>query len=256
VPAGDALVTYEAFAPYYDAFTRDYQYASWMSDIDAWARECGLAGRRLLDAACGTGNSFIPMLDRGYEVVACDLSPAMVSRARRKAKGRAEVVVADLRALPWCQRFDLVTCVDDSLNYLLSTADLVAALRSIHDALEPGGLAAFDFNSLSAYRTTWAGEFTLEAGDRRFRWRGEGSEHMPPGGLASATIELVAAGETLVTRSRHVQRHHSIETVELACLEVGLEVIEMRGESPEEGLVPEPDEDAHLKIACMVRRRK
>lgn len=249
-----ALGTYEAFAPFYDAFTSDYQYESWMADVDGWAREAGLTGRRLLDAACGTGNSFLPMLERGYKVVACDLSPAMVARAREKADGRAEVVVADLRALPWTERFDLVTCVDDAINYLLSPAELVAAIRSIHDALQPGGLTVFDFNSLLAYRTGFATDATLEAGGHRFRWRGEGSEHMPAGELACATIELLAPGRPPVVLSRHVQRHHSVESVELACLEAGLEVLEMRGESPDEGLVADPDEEAHLKIACLARR--
>jgi SAM-dependent methyltransferase len=249
----NALETYEAFAPFYDAFTAGYEYDSWMGDVEAWARECGLGGRDLLDAACGTGNSFMPMLSRGYRVVGCDLSPAMVAQARAKARGRAQVVVADLRALPWRERFDLVTCVDDSVNYLLSTADLIAAMRSIHDALRPGGLAVFDFNSLLMYRTSFASDFTVGVGARRFRWRGDGRE-MPAGELASGTIELHAHDREPVPLCRHLQRHHPIETIEMACGEAGLAIVEMRGESPTEGLVRQPDEGTHLKIACLARR--
>src|SRR3712207_4689181 len=109
--ARSALGTYETFAPFYDAFTRDYPYDGWLGDLEGWARECGLTGRRLLDVACGTGNSFMPLLARGYEVTACDLSPSMAARAKAKAGDRAQVTVADMRALPWRARFDLVTCV-------------------------------------------------------------------------------------------------------------------------------------------------
>ena len=38
-------------------------------------------GERVLDVACGTGKSFMPFLARGWDVTACDLSPAMLARA-------------------------------------------------------------------------------------------------------------------------------------------------------------------------------
>lgn len=254
VRARGALGTYEAFAPFYDAFTSDYPYDEWLGDLEGWARECGVAGRRLLDVACGTGNSFLPMLARGYEVVGCDLSPSMVARARAKAQGRAEAVAADMRALPWRERFDLVTCIDDSMNYLLSTADLVAALHSMRQALVPGGLAVFDTNSLAAYRTGFAGELSLEADGNRFRWRGEGSESHAPGALAAATIELLVPGADPLPIGRHVQRHHPVATVRDACAEAGLKLLGVRGADPDGGLDPDPDEERHVKIAFMTTR--
>jgi SAM-dependent methyltransferase len=252
--AHGALGTYEAFAPFYDAFTSEYPYDEWLGDLEGWARECGLSGRRVLDVACGTGNSFMPMLARGYEVVGCDLSPSMVARARVKAAGRAEVVAADMRALPWQGRFDLVTCVDDSMNYLLSAADLVAALHSMRRALAPGGLAVFDTNSLAAYRTGFAGELSLEADGNRFRWRGEGDRSHAPGDLAAATIELLAPGAEAVEIGRHVQRHHPAAAIRAACAEAGLRLLGVRGAHPDGGLDPEPDEERHQKLAFMTRR--
>jgi SAM-dependent methyltransferase len=252
--ARDALGTYESFAPFYDSFTRDYPYDEWLGDLEGWARDCGLRGRRLLDVACGTGNSFMPMLARGYEVVACDLSPGMAARAKAKARGRAKVTVADMRDLPWRGRFDLITCVDDSMNYLLSTADLVAALRSMAVALAHGGLAVFDTNSLGAYRTGFASELSLEADGTRFRWRGEADSKMAPGRQAAATIELMVPGAEPLHIGRHVQRHHPVADVLAACAEAGLEVLGVRGAAPDGGLDPEPDELRHQKIAFMASR--
>jgi SAM-dependent methyltransferase len=253
-PEQTALGTYETFAPFYDAFTAGYPYDEWLGDLEGWAREAGLGGRRLLDVACGTGNSFLPMLARGYEVVGCDLSPAMLARARAKAGGRARVAVADMRALPWRGRFDLATCIDDSLNYLLTTRDLVTALRSIGHSLMPGGLTVFDTNSLGAYRTGFADELTLEADGSSFRWRGEATEDHEPGALAAASIELLVPGAEPLEIGRHVQRHHPVATVRAACAEAGLELLGVRGARPEGGLDPEPDELRHQKIAFLARR--
>ena len=251
--AADVATAYDSFAPYYDAFTADYHHESWMTDIEAWAREAGLTGKRLLDVACGTGASFVPMLRRGYEVTACDISPAMVTRARAKLGPRGEVVVADMRKLPWRERFDLVTCVDDSMNYMLSGADLMAALSSIRDALVPGGIVLFDTNSLATYRSAFASHFTVEAGPNRFLWRGEGSEFMPPGEIASVSIRR-GTPDGDVPIGRHVQRHHPIEQLRQACELAGLDRAGFRGQVPGGGLTADPDEETNTKIVCLAAR--
>src|SRR3954453_9117831 len=122
-----AVAAYELLAPFYDLYTHDYAHEDLLGEIEAIALEHGLGGRRLLDVGCGTGKSFLPMLARGYEVTACDISPAMVERALRKVAGRARVVVADMRALPRLGQFDLITCLDDAVNYLLDEGELATA---------------------------------------------------------------------------------------------------------------------------------
>jgi len=82
---GSALAAYEAFAPFYDRYTADHGHDEWMADVDAILRGYGAPGDRLLDVACGTGKSFVPMLARGWRVTACDISPAMVERGVRSS---------------------------------------------------------------------------------------------------------------------------------------------------------------------------
>ena len=69
---------YDVLAPSYDAFTLGfgYKYETWTATLLAKAEEEGLRGNRLLDVACGTGFSFIPLLERGWEVTGCDISPS------------------------------------------------------------------------------------------------------------------------------------------------------------------------------------
>ena len=143
---------YDVLAPVYDLLTSAYAHERWVGALEGLAREFGLQGSRLLDVACGTGKSFMPLLQQGYDVTACDVSPGMVERARERSGGAATVVEADVRMLPDLGEFDLVTCLLDVLNHLVEPADVLSALVSMRDQLAPDGLLVFDVNSLIAYR--------------------------------------------------------------------------------------------------------
>src|SRR5919197_715340 len=169
-PTMPSARAYDVVAPAYDLLTRGYAYARWLGSIDRLARSHGLAGRRALDVACGTGKSLEALLDLGYEAVGCDGSPGMAAMARAKLAGRAVVHVADMRSLPVYGAFDLVTCLDDALNHLGSAGDVVRALRSMAANLADGGLLVFDVNTLSAYRD--AGDRIVEDGERIVLWHG------------------------------------------------------------------------------------
>src|SRR5215210_7500049 len=88
-----AVAAYELLAPFYDRYTHDYAHEELLGNIEGIAVEHGLPGRRLLDVGCGTGKSFLPMLERGYDVAACDISPGMVERARELVAGTAAAEV-------------------------------------------------------------------------------------------------------------------------------------------------------------------
>src|SRR5688572_6001885 len=147
-----ATAAYDAVAPGYDLLTAGYAYDRWTAALEDLARDHGLRGSRLLDVACGTGKSFLPFLDRGYQVTACDVSPAMVGIAAAKAGGRARCEVADMRELPVLGAFDLVTCLGDALNHLPDLGAVEQALTGMAANLAPGGLAVLDLNTLAAYR--------------------------------------------------------------------------------------------------------
>jgi SAM-dependent methyltransferase len=222
---------YEAIAPVYDDFTAHHDYELWLGNLLPKARAHGLRGHRLLDVGCGTGKSFLPMLERGWEVTACDISPSMLALAQAKAGDAAQLSVADMRELPVFGEFDLVWSLDDAVNYLLSPEELGQALRGMRANLAPDGLLMFDLNTLQAYRSFFAEEQRVERGGRRLVWRGQASPETPPRSISEARFEIEpqagesadTAVETHVHRQRHFPEAEVRELLEgagLACLDV------------------------------------
>jgi SAM-dependent methyltransferase len=249
---------YEEFAPFYDDFTAGSDYEAWTVRILALLDSLGWSGERILDVACGTGNSFLPLLRRGFAVTGCDLSAAMLAEAARKAPA-VELVEADMRGLPNLGSFDLVTCFDDSLNYLLDQEELSSALRSMAANLAGDGLLLFDLNTLLAYRTTFAASSVVEHGGVTFIWRGEGSPDLASGCRASAQIDVFAPENGELYRrvsSAHEQRHFPPDLVTALLGGAGLDCMGGYGVLEDGTPVRALDEARHPKALYVARLAK
>lgn len=252
-----AEIAYEAIAPVYDDFTAHHDYELWLGNLLPHLERLGLRGDRLLDVACGTGKSFLPMLQRGWRVTACDISAAMVELARAKVSDEVELAVADMRELPTFGEFDLVWCIDDAVNYLLSGEELERALGGMRRNLGPQGLLMFDVNTIASYRGFFAEEVVVERDDRRLVWKGRSSADAAEGSISEASFEVLpAAGEgeePLVEAELHRQRHFP-EAEVLATLErVGLECLEVYGHGDDAVMQQPLLEEIHSKAIYMAR---
>ena len=108
-----------------------------------------------------------------------------------------------MRELPGFGEFDLVWCLDDAVNYLLSGEELEQALRGMRRNLGPGGLLIFDVNTPDTYRTFFAEEVELELNGRRLVWEGRsGLTTSAPGAIAEASFEV----EPVEARERAADR--------------------------------------------------
>jgi SAM-dependent methyltransferase len=251
-----ARQAYAHTAAFYDAFTAHHDYERWLPRLVVLARRYGLRGRRLLDVGCGTGKSFLALLRAGWEVTGCDLSPAMLRRARSKAAGRARLELADMRSLPRFGSFDLVWAIDDAINYMLDPGQLESCLRGMASNLAPGGRVLFDTNTLRTYRTFYAETQVQERGNRRLVWRGHGTPTTPPGAEFAATFEVAAANGDArgpVSRAIHRQRHFRHEEVSAAMANAGLECMAVLGQGLD-GYTEQPLDDLRHSKAIFVGR--
>ncbi|MDX6635999.1 MAG: hypothetical protein QOF06_2202 [Solirubrobacterales bacterium] len=251
-----AEIAYQAIAPVYDDFTAHHDYELWLGMLMPKLEKHGISGKRLLDVACGTGKSFIPMLERGWQVTACDISPAMVAIAREKVGDRVQLSVADMRELPVFGEFDVVFCLDDAVNYLLGTEELEQALTGMRRNLAPGGLLMFDVNTLEAYRNFFAEEVVVERDGRRMIWKGLSSPDAEPGTISEASFEVEPLNDSAgppIPPELHRERHFPESEVRAALEAAGLECLDVFGHH-HDAIPKQPlDEIAHAKGVYIAR---
>lgn len=245
-----ALVMYEAFAAVYDDFNHLNDYELWVGQTLLPAlREHGLKeGGRALDVGCGTGRAFPPLLERGWQIHGCDLSPAMLEVAAQKGAA-VELEVADVRRLPHLGDFDLVLSLNDCLNYLLDDGELVQALAGMKANLSESGLVIFDVNSSSAFASAYSGLREVQHQGSSWRWTGLGE-------VAPSIFEAEIAGDQLEPVMQR-ERFRPADEVLDAMRAAGLQVLAAYGMSEAEGkiLLSEPlDEGRDYKLVFIGAR--
>lgn len=118
-------------------------------DLTRRLTAAGLGSGTIVDLAAGSGILSGHASRSGYDVLAVDISPAMLELARREAP-RAELRQASLWSvdLPTCAG---VAAVGEAFNYVADPAAgeaaLEARLHTIHRALQPSGVLLFDIAS-------------------------------------------------------------------------------------------------------------
>jgi ubiquinone/menaquinone biosynthesis C-methylase UbiE len=132
----------------YEAYFVPNLFGPWTAVLLDAARPA--PGARVLDVACGTGiaaRTVAPRVGARGRVVGLDLSPAMLSVARRVGLPPGAAPVAWVRgsaqALPFpAPTFDLVLC-QQGLQFFPNGA---AAVREMRRVLRPGGRAVISVN--------------------------------------------------------------------------------------------------------------
>jgi len=107
-----------------------------------------------LDLCCGAGTLLRLVCRHGYEATGVDLSKHQLAHARRNAP-KATLHHSDICDLDLRGRFDVITSIFDSLNYILSARDLLRAFRRARRHLAPGGIFIFDVNTYEGLEDHW-----------------------------------------------------------------------------------------------------
>ncbi|MCL4216431.1 MAG: methyltransferase domain-containing protein, partial [Candidatus Hydrogenedentes bacterium] len=126
-----------------------------------------------LDAACGTGTFADMMRLAGHQSLGVDLSPGMLKVARRK-RPLLPVAQADLRHLPFSGSIGLMTCLFDSVNFLLSIDDVRAMFEQCFAAMASPALLYFDVVTERMVLDHFAGQqWEEDNGEFSTRWSSE-----------------------------------------------------------------------------------
>jgi SAM-dependent methyltransferase len=99
-----------------------------------------VAGRRILDAGCGSGSLMAALCDQGAIVTGFDKSAAMLNLVRRRLGGDADLQVADLGSpLPFPNGMFDDVIASLVLHYLKDWGPALAELRRVPGSLDAGG---------------------------------------------------------------------------------------------------------------------
>lgn len=134
-------------ARYYDLDLSEEQ-----PDLDLYLALAGSGDGPILELAAGTGRLAVPLAASGRDVVAVDMDPHMLDRARARwaatshpaGRGSLEFVEDDITRYRPGSRFDLVLIALNSLLLLERGDAQRAALDTVARALSPVGRAVID----------------------------------------------------------------------------------------------------------------
>ena len=144
-------MAYGNFAKIYDELIlEDINYEEMCLRIMEICKEEKINFKNYLDIACGTGNVTKRLAKNFNESFAIDLSEDMLREAFekfKKEKVKCKILCQDMTNLNLNRKFDLITCVLDSSNYIIEESKFIDYIKSVKNHLNDEGIFIFDINS-------------------------------------------------------------------------------------------------------------
>ncbi len=141
---------YGDFATNYDDMMGELPYDRWFDMAYRYLLDQGKGQGSLCELGCGTGTMTQKFFDKGYEILALDLSEEMLAIAREK-NSEIFYIHQDMTELDLGQEVDLFVSFGDSMNYLVEPEDMALALQGIARHLKSDGLLLFDLKTEYCY---------------------------------------------------------------------------------------------------------
>lgn len=144
-------MNYGEFAIIYDKLiNEDIDYNKIAKRIFQICEEYNINRKDYLDLACGTGNVAINIADSFEDSCAVDLSEDMLTIAYDKFQQNninCQFLCQNMSELSLGKKFDLITCVLDSTNYIVEDEDIQNYFKAVSNHLKDDGIFIFDINS-------------------------------------------------------------------------------------------------------------
>lgn len=108
----------------------------WLEFVRTKKNNCKIA-----DIGCGTGRSFIPIYNAGYDIWGCDLHEDMVKAIQKKVKGKDKrrIKIGNVLDLPYDNHLFDIVISNGVLHNLESYVQVQHAIAEMKRVLKPGG---------------------------------------------------------------------------------------------------------------------
>ncbi|MET0273534.1 MAG: class I SAM-dependent methyltransferase [Phenylobacterium sp.] len=145
--------------------------------------------RPILEPACGSGRTLVPLLEAGCDVTGFDPSAEMLDRCRARCAERGyapDLSRQRYEDFAYDRRFGAILVPVGSFTLIDDVAVAMAVLRRFHDHLEPGGVLVLDIQGLA---------FLASAKDDRRRWTAPNGDLLTIEGVRVKTDWLAQRAE-------------------------------------------------------------
>jgi len=228
-------------------------------ETNFWARCIEESGEPVLELGSGTGSVFIPLLERGFEIVGIDTSEDMMARclAICKSKGlRAELHQQSMLGFDLHREFSLIF-LPDGLGLFSSDQDIRITFERVMAHLKPGGLFIFGFESLSSDNKgatnkgwgSWNGDWVKGPDDVVIAWRLR-KKYDPDTHIWNSLfiVEKFMGGSLVETEvNERVGRYFSVDEAIGYANSAGFEVIRVTDSFTED---PPGDNSKEIMVRC------
>lgn len=195
----------------------------------------GVAGP-ILEPACGSGRTLIPLLEAGHEVVGFDPSQEMLDRCAARCAERGFTPALSRQRfedLSYSESFAAIVVPVGSFTLIDDFATALAVLRRFRDHLEVGGLLVLDIQPLS---------LLAHRGEDRRKWTAANGDLLTIEGKRTATDWLTQRAESIQRYERWrdnvlvesqlepmAQRYWGLEEFRLALEATGFGAVSVSG---------------------------
>ena len=145
--------SYAIFARYYDAVMGNRK--ADIARVKSWITHRAPKAKTLVELGCGTG-AVLKGFSKRYLVTGVDLSKAMLSVAQQRLP-TATLKRADMSRYRSVAKVDIVLCLFDTINHLVSFKDWSRLFENVASMLSPKGIFIFDINTIERLESlsTW-----------------------------------------------------------------------------------------------------
>ena len=239
------MSSYNALAGSYDQLMLDVQHVKRADWLERAFRKSAIPVKSVLDLGCGTGTIACLLAERGYDVIATDLSEEMLTQAACKAadlEERAPVFLCQtMPRLRLVEQVDAVISTVDAVNYLTRETDIRETFRRVFRWLKDGGAFIFDVNTPYKLRRMDGQMYMDETEESFCVWRTFFSEKRQICTYQVDLFMLNEEGSWDREFEEHRERAWSEEQLRLYLAEAGFVNIRFSGDLTSRK--PRPDED-------------